>query len=224
MNSIMKNDESNAPHQFAHQMKAGLSVLHMVLGLEKKDPQMTEFALTVLKDMDDQLNRLKQCAQLETRNEADFGPQQTLNLHPWLTHLMRMSRIEPHRIVLNCPQDCAPLLTWPALLQLPLLNLLDNAWRHGHPEAPIEVTVRQMLEGPDTLTFFEVQNQSISHTEPKPDPSWIFEKYYRAPEALRREGMGLGLYLAKLACAPLGASIDVNIECDSIKFTLITKT
>jgi hypothetical protein len=46
--------------RLSHQLGASLSVLHMVLNLEKKDAQMTDYALTVLKDMKDTFDRLKQ--------------------------------------------------------------------------------------------------------------------------------------------------------------------
>lgn len=87
--------------------------------------------------------------------------------------------------------DAAVVLANAAMLEQVLVNILENAIVHGGRGKPVTVTLTQ------GLGFVEL---SVSDRGPGIDLSEstkVFERFYRGQQTIKREGSGLGLYIAR---------------------------
>jgi signal transduction histidine kinase len=64
-------------------------------------------------------------------------------------------------------------------------------------------------DGSSKSILFEVEN-SLGKIEP-PDPSQIFQRYYRAESAKKFAGTGLGLWLSQTLAQQIGARVDMKV-------------
>lgn len=101
------------------------------------------------------------------------------------------------------------LLVDPLIMAEIIQNLIGNAMRYANPESG-EVTVE--LKGEDEKFIVRVKDNGIGiskEIQPK-----IFEKFFRAEEAIRTqtEGTGLGLYIAKMLVEASGGEIGFESE------------
>lgn len=82
-------------------------------------------------------------------------------------------------------------------------NLLDNAIRYTKEKGEVKVRVQKKKN----LLHFAVQDQGVGI--PKEEQKYIFQKFFRARNALKAqtEGSGLGLHIAKRILEALGGKI-----------------
>ena len=84
-----------------------------------------------------------------------------------------------------------------------LFNLLDNALKYSPAQAFINLSASpHEKDGRDGVRIC-VENP-VSSPAMRPDPTRVFTKYYRAPEAKRSTGSGLGLYIVRGLSTMLG--------------------
>src|SRR5690606_7970976 len=87
------------------------------------------------------------------------------------------------------------------ILELVLSNLLSNAIKYSPENSQINFDTT--LE--DKMIRFEITAQGIGI--PEKDQKHIFERYFRAENALLNQGTGIGLNIAKVHLENLGGSI-----------------
>ena len=90
-----------------------------------------------------------------------------------------------------------------------LLNLISNAYKYSPPFSTILVRLLSTGDGSSKSILFEVEN-SLGKIEP-PDPSQIFQRYYRAESAKKFAGTGLGLWLSQTLAQQIGARVDMKV-------------
>ena len=102
------------------------------------------------------------------------------------------------------PDDPVVVVTDEQRLRQVVSNLLDNAVKYGG--TPPAVTVRVTSDGQGGASV-DVQDNGAGI--PEADQLHVFERYYRVrrPEGARREGLGLGLYIASQIVQRLGGSL-----------------
>ncbi|HET8735141.1 MAG TPA: PAS domain S-box protein [Pricia sp.] len=91
-------------------------------------------------------------------------------------------------------------------LELVLSNLIHNAIKYSPENSVINIEVEQKS---DRLTV-KVIDQGIGI--PKKDQKHVFNRYFRAENALLTQGTGIGLNIAKQHLENLGATLDFNSE------------
>jgi signal transduction histidine kinase len=109
-----------------------------------------------------------------------------------------------------------PVHTDPELLKQVILNFISNGIRYGQCDNP---TVTISLTESDRLVTIAVKDNGIGI--PQAERAQIFEKGFRATNALSMtsEGAGLGLYLVKKIADVLGARVDFDsVECQGTTF------
>ncbi len=112
--------------------------------------------------------------------------------------------------------DEAFVMCDPVLLRIILVNLLENAVKYSEPQRPIDLVI-----GIDADSLLSLSISNYYRSETLPEPSRIFEKYYRGPAAHRKAGSGLGLHLVKQICSISGIDIDYKISgSERISFEL----
>ncbi len=116
-------------------------------------------------------------------------------------------------------EKMAQIVTDPSLVRHIVANLLDNAIRYAWQESSqdsrerkenrkILVRYRQL----DDLLQVEVQDNGIGI--PQEDQRFIFQKFFRSSNAVRRQtqGSGLGLYIVKSLLEKMGGTIGFASE------------
>lgn len=198
----------------AHELKTPLAVIKMVLGARSATPAMIAEASRSVRDMNAVIERCLQVDQLDDqRLEPRSAP---CHVQQELQIIARQCS-DPSRIQLHeaCVQ---PIDTDPALLRIILNNLIDNALKYAAPGTTIEVQVcdasRQGMEG----VALKVANQP--GPAGSPDPSQVFQKYYRHPKAKRLTGSGLGLYLVAKLCQLLRGEVACVSDPHKVTFDL----
>jgi signal transduction histidine kinase len=106
-------------------------------------------------------------------------------------------------------------------IKLILTNLLSNALKYSPPDSLVEIQVvrRNNEQGMqiDISVTSEVGGAGI------PDPSRLFERFYRAESARNQSGAGLGLWLSQSLAGALGTRLTSQAEDNWISFTLALK-
>ncbi|MHB1133847.1 MAG: PAS domain-containing sensor histidine kinase, partial [Chloroflexota bacterium] len=110
------------------------------------------------------------------------------------------------RLRLETPDPLLPVLADPEHLERAIVNLITNALKYSPADKAVVVTATTS-EGAATLAVSD-QGLGIA-TEDLPR---IFERYYRAKNSNRAEGLGLGLYIARLIVEAHGGRIWVESE------------
>lgn len=99
------------------------------------------------------------------------------------------------------------------ILELVLSNLLSNAIKYSPENSHINFEIE--LE--DDKIRFEITDQGIGI--PEKDQKHIFERYFRAENALLNQGTGIGLNIAKVHLENLGGNISfTSRENEGTKF------
>ena len=114
--------------------------------------------------------------------------------------------------------DPAPLIvrTDPLFMSLVLRNLLDNAIKYSPEGSPVDI---DLTPGPEPGGWiFCVEN--LPGRAGLPDPTRVFDKYYRSPGASHRTGSGLGLYLVQGIVQRLGGTISYEVKEGRAHFCL----
>jgi len=88
-----------------------------------------------------------------------------------------------------------------SVLELVLTNLIGNAIKYSGEDTLINLTIRR----DDKIVYFEIKDEGIGI--PEKDQKHIFERYFRAENAVLNQGTGIGLNIAKVHLENLGGKI-----------------
>ncbi|MHB9026701.1 MAG: PAS domain-containing sensor histidine kinase [Armatimonadota bacterium] len=201
-------------HTVSHDLRNPLSVIHGHIGLLRKaldnagiDGDL-QTSVTAIKRSADRMNvmigDLVDTAQLE-------GGQIVLRLEPvplkpFLDGLL--SRVAPvlavDRVHIEVPPELPPACADYDRLERILMNLLSNALKYSPPDAEVLLRACQ-VDG-------QVDIEIVDHgTGIAPDDlPHLFDRYFRARETRKTEGLGLGLYITKLLVEAHGGTIRVD--------------
>jgi PAS domain S-box-containing protein len=105
------------------------------------------------------------------------------------------------RVELECPQ---PLWIDPSLFRKVLVNLIGNAVKYSAEEATVWVRANCT---PDRLTL-TVQDEGVGI--PPDDLEHLFERFFRAKNALNVPGTGLGLHIVRRYVELMGGQIGLE--------------
>ena len=124
-----------------------------------------------------------------------------------LDDLRALVQDKGHHVHLRGVETLPSVVADPQLLRQVLLNLISNAIKYTPPAG--EVSIRGHRAG--GMMSWAIQDNGIGI--PKSSQARLFEKFYRAENAMtiETEGTGLGLYLVRLIVEQWGGTI----TCDS---------
>ncbi|MGE5578865.1 MAG: ATP-binding protein [Bacillota bacterium] len=127
----------------------------------------------------------------------------------------RMAILAGSRLRLELPGGPATAVCDESRIERCIENLLSNALRYSLPPSPVDLRVR----GDDGWVMVEVEDRGPG-IDPGDMPR-IFERFYRGKAGAGIEGLGLGLYVSRIAVEAHGGTIDVksSLGCGST-FTL----
>ena len=101
-------------------------------------------------------------------------------------------------------------------IELALSNLVNNAIKYSPENTEIDISVKQ----DEKYTTFKIKDQGIGI--PKADQKNIFNRYFRAENALLTQGTGIGLNIIKSHLKNLGGTVTFESE-ENIGSTFIMK-
>ncbi|MHB9134664.1 MAG: PAS domain S-box protein [Armatimonadota bacterium] len=139
--------------------------------------------------------------QLELKREA-------VDVAGYLNDLLQRVNmvLETTRIAVAVPADLPEVAADYGRLERILVNLLSNALKYSDPGTPVQL--RAWPQDGEVVIAVSDQGRGISPD----DMPHLFERFYRAGEERRTEGIGLGLYISKLLVEAHGGRIWVESE------------
>jgi signal transduction histidine kinase len=199
-----------------HQLRTPLSGVKWMLELASEERQNIEETQSYIQDArisTDRLiglvNDLLDISRLEQgRLEVSFERIDLADLTNEVVNEMRPLLLEKkQKFFLHVADNLPSLCADEQLLRQVITNLVSNATKY----TPIggEIKIQMMCEMAEIRWIIRDSGIGI----PRPNVGRLFEKFYRAENALavETEGTGLGLYLVRLIIERLGG----NVWCDS---------
>lgn len=201
-----------------HEVKNPLSSIRMIVAnLENTLPNADEQVQRRLQrvhglvgDIDDVLERGVEIDSLE--QGALVAEKALINVAAWVGEF-QAGHVAATRLELIAPESLLAHVDT-HLLGLMLRNLVDNAVKYAPENSPITV---QLQAGE---AAWQLSVRSLVGAVGFPDPERVFGKYYRSPLAMRRSGLGLGLYWVRGAARQLGGDAHYARDQDYVVFTL----
>jgi signal transduction histidine kinase len=181
----------------AHELRTSLSVLRMAVGSQ---PMMPKTIAKAERAMDSMGDVIDQSVQIERLADGTVTIQRMPCEMVVLVQAVIADSRDPARIRarLSAP---ASIQTDGRLLRIVMSNLVDNALKYGKEGEPVDV---ELLA--DGANLCLVVSNAVGSAG-LPDPQYVFEKYYRAPQAHAFTGSGLGLHIAFALAQLLGADL-----------------
>lgn len=204
----------------SHQLRTPLTAIKLLVELLLGDPsiQMHEEQVEYLKNIYQSTGRMVQLVDdLLNVSRIETG---TLRVVPVSTNIKQfletiIKELEPVaqektcRIRLVCKEPMKPLLIDRGLMHAVFHNLIVNAIKYSKPGVcTVDVMLKKMKSVKGGFLQIQVNDHGIGI--PKKEASRVFEKFFRAENAIQvqTDGSGLGLYIAhkiaKLSDAELG--------------------
>ena len=106
---------------------------------------------------------------------------------------------------ISCPPELPSALADPALLNIVIKNLLENAVNYTDQPDSIEISAKAKSHTIEIVISNRV-------TRPLRAPERLGEKYFRDATGLGKPGSGLGLYIAKSFAQKMGGALDLNVN------------
>ena len=192
-----RSEERRFLEMLTHELRTSLSVIQMAIGTGIMDTKYKAHAENAIRDVSQVMER---CLDVQ---EAEDG-KVILHKEPvdfaGLLAGLQSQFSERAKIKVQISGQC-DVQADIKLLKVLLNNLVDNAVKYGEAGQPIQITVACNGD----VCSVEVLNKP-GHVG-MPDPSKVFEKYYRAERAHGIVGSGLGLYLMKNIARLMGGDL-----------------
>ena len=186
----------------AHQLRTPLSALKWSLNMFRREevgpltPEQTGF-VTQIETTNDQLvalvNDLLNVSRIEDQRMI-FTPERVnivAKTHAVIELVQKSYHDKPLRVSVNLPAQPITIMTDPGKLDMVLMNILDNAFKYTPPNGTVALTLK---------THGQTASWNITDSGlgiPRQQQKRLFEKFFRADNAIKAQinGTGLGLYL-----------------------------
>ena len=202
----------------AHEVKTSLSVLHMVFGVSRLNPEMLEHGRRTVNNINQLIER---CLQAEKFDDDEIISHfENFPLEALIEDLLSK---QPDRARISVEQDGLATVNsdW-QIFKSVLSNLVDNALKYSLPGSTILLKVKSAPLGERAGCEISVENlvQSGPGSTGFPDRDELFRKYYRADGARKHSGSGLGLYLVANFMRLLKGEVRYEPLEKSVRFTV----
>jgi len=202
----------------AHEVKTSLSVLHMVFGVSRLNPEMLEHGRRTVNNINQLIER---CLQAEKFDDDEIISHfENFPLEALIEDLLSK---QPDRARISVEQDGLATVNsdW-QIFKSVLSNLVDNALKYSLPGSTILLKVKPAPLGERAGCEISVENlvQSGPGSTGFPDRDELFRKYYRADGARKHSGSGLGLYLVANFMRLLKGEVRYEPLEKSVRFTV----
>ncbi len=202
----------------AHELKTSLSVLHMVFGAPKPNPDMMEHGRRTVNSINQLIERCLQAEKFE--DDEVISHYEDFRLDALIGDVM--SNVpEAARISVSQESGIKLHSDW-QIFKSVMSNLIDNALKYSPPGSLVHVRVSRSEREGRAGCEITVEN-AVAHGAGAtgfPDRAELFKKYYRAEGARKHSGSGLGLYLVANFMRLLGGEVRYDPLNDSVRFSV----
>lgn len=202
--------DRNFLEMLTHEFRTSLSVVRMAIGSGTMSSKERNYADNAILSMDQVIER---CQQVQKLADGQLSPQQDEVNLPALLREWAAQSAEADRIQLDLI-ELPRLSSDEKLLKIVIGNLLDNALKYSLKGSTVRLALTQ-LHGQVKL---EVSN--VAGPAARPDPSKVFQKYYRNENAHGFIGSGLGLYIIKNTVSLMGGDLRYTPTDELVRFEL----
>lgn len=197
---------SNAAHELRNPIAGISSSIEVLSSGAKDDPEARERFLDRLAQDTERLTRIIQALLTLARVESiDHSESDIADIGVCVEEaVMAMDTPEGIDVNVDVAADLASAGD-PVLLRQVLVGLVSNAYKHT--DAPGAVTLRARNEGGERVVI-EVEDTGTG-ISPE-DQERVFERFFRAESAREKDGVGLGLAIARRMVDVMGGEIGVR--------------
>lgn len=202
--SHFRQEQQGFISMLVHELKTPLSVIRMENGMLLASGQSREHALAIneaARDMDAIIERSLMTSELEI--STNVVQAQDMDLMDLCTDLVQKTRRKDRFELVG--QGRCPMHSDPQLVRLMISNLLENALKYGAAEQVICIVIQPQMHAQRSGYLLTVSN--APGVSGWPEPTRVFDKFYRAKGAHHASGSGLGLYLVQKIAQTLGAEV-----------------
>jgi sigma-B regulation protein RsbU (phosphoserine phosphatase) len=208
-----------------HDLRNPLASIRSGLRILSKEP-LSDRGKGVLNLMDGSVDRMAALiGDVMDFARARLGGGLSLNLRanhqlgPELTQVINeLQSSRPWREIQVDIDLATPVTCDPVRIGQLVSNLLGNALTHGADDQPVCVYAKSNLE---TLTI-SVANGGAAI--PAAIQERLFQPFFRGEPSAKKEGLGLGLYIASEIARAHGGSLSVKSDASETKFTFYMET
>lgn len=199
---LQRKQQADFVAMLTHELKTPLSVVRMAMGTLAHSPTQKARADQAMQDMCAVIERCTLASKLDEdvgvvcKTHVDVGEQ---------LNQLRAAAFRAEHINVRIEPGIPPLHTDAQLVRTVLSNLLDNALKYAAQNSEILVLAAVQMHGPMPGVSISVANRP--GPSGRPDPTRVFQKYYRSAGAHQHTGSGLGLYLAAAMAERLGGAL-----------------
>ncbi|MFH0791968.1 MAG: HAMP domain-containing sensor histidine kinase [bacterium] len=203
----------------SHQLRAPLSNMKWAMEyifsgrLGKVEAQQITY-LKIIKENNDRMRELVEDLLMVSRIEQNRLPQdkQEFSLREMIEK--KVALLSPYlratntKIETSFSVDGGLVFSDPSQVGIILDNLIDNAIRYSEDKGSVGIKT----ETKDNFVYCEIKDDGVGI--PVADQRYIFEKFFRSENALKKEtqGSGLGLYIAKAIVERAGGKIGFSSQ------------
>ncbi len=202
----------------AHEVKTSLSVLHMVFGVSRLNPEMLEHGRRTVNNINQLIER---CLQAEKFDDDEIISHfENFSVDALIEEVLYRLP-ERARIRVEGETSLKVNSDW-QIFKSVLSNLVDNALKYSPTESIVQLRVRPSLLDGRAGCEISVENlvQSEAAATGFPERDELFKKYYRADSARKHSGSGLGLYLVANFMRLLKGEVRYEPLEKSVRFTV----
>jgi signal transduction histidine kinase len=209
-----REEQGKLMAMLTHEIRTPLSVIKLVVDRKVAGSELEEFANRAVNNIDSIIDKCIQLDQLDSN--ALVIDKTRFNFSELLASSMPDTYLEGKFLIQG--EDYIEISSDRDVVKIIMSNLIINATKYSVPDS--NILISSSIEGTENhrQLKFTIQNQ-ISPIG-APDPSVIFDKYYRGAAATKISGSGLGLFLVKELSQALGGDANCHINQDSIIFTV----
>ena len=208
-----RDDEAQRLSGLTDEVRSGLSVLRMVVGVPAASGEMRAVAEQTLDSLSQALDRCR--TRQAVRTADDFADTATAVLP--LLEAVRAETLAPDRVIVTVEPEVPDVDTDAVTLRRLLALLVENALMHGAQDAPVDVSATlDRRQGGGVLIWIS----NLPGIAGWPDAGLVFTKYYRSPSARRLPGSGLGLHLAATLATQLHGQVRYAPTASHVRFVL----
>lgn len=210
---IQRDEREKMLSMLTHELKTPLASIRMLLGLRESPATALDEIKRAVIDLNEIVDRCVQAGRLNDLNlHVDS---QAVDLVQEMHHMKR--RLSGHDFIkLHAPDTCW-VTTDVQILRMLLSNLMGNALKYRRDET--DVHCRLIIDEANASRVC-LQIDNLEGQTGRPDPRLVFSKYYRNPNARRKTGSGLGLFLVSELVEQIGATVRYVDNEQVVRFEL----
>ena len=211
-----RDEQTHFLHMLMHELKTPLAVIDMALHTQSDPEKSASYASRAVVDMKAILERCIDADQIE--EGALESKVERVDVVRLVNELIFSQNIQPERLLLQM-ETVPEVLTDRQYLRIILGNLLGNALRYSDGRTPVEIHAMPS-DGPDGAQGVAVTFSNRPGLAAWPEPSKVFQKYYRSTGAQSQSGTGLGLFLVSSLANRIGAYCRYAPDEKRVRFVL----